>query len=336
MKKPLYYIILPLFFCYISCCHASRTDEQSQDIDIKIHRFDKQLWALGNSTDSTSFKGFIKNNNRFFPIYYNGILRLGKNDTIYNFNRLQEFLSDSTVYSLYNDTEIAFPETSGLEQELTKAFTLYKSYFPESTIPEIYTHVSGLNQSIIIGDSLLSISLDNYLGKEYPLYKEVFYDYQLKQKEKNRIAIDAIEALLYTEFPQKEEKSQTLLDDIVHEGKIIYTLQKIFPDISMELLLGYTTQEYSWLEKNESTIWARILSQKHLFSTDQLIRNKYISPAPFTSTLTNESPGRTGRWVGWQIIASYMKKNSQITLQELLTDTSKNGTDILKLSGYKG
>ena len=74
------------------------------------------------------------------------------------------------------------------------------------------------------------------------------------------------------------------------------------------------------------------MGQNHIFSTDLMTMNKYINDAPFTSTISQESPGRLGIWVGWQIVNEYMKKNSDISLKELIQSTDYQ--NILTQSEY--
>ena len=87
-------------------------------------------------------------------------------------------------------------------------------------------------------------------------------------------------------------------------------------------------------KKNEHAIWDKIIRQRHLFSTDLLLKNKYLGPAPFTSPISPDSPGKIGRWIGWRIISEYMKR-SNLSLHELL-EHPFNGEQILKISKYKG
>lgn len=46
-----------------------------------------------------------------------------------------------------------------------------------------------------------------------------------------------------------------------------------------------------------------------------------------------EAPGRTGSWLGWQIINSYMAKHPETSLPELLR--LKDSQALLNQSGYK-
>ena len=49
-----------------------------------------------------------------------------------------------------------------------------------------------------------------------------------------------------------------------------------------------------------------------LFKTDNNLIDRFISPAPFSKfylEIDNESPGKIGQWIGWQILRSFRKKN---------------------------
>jgi uncharacterized protein YjaZ len=62
--------------------------------------------------------------------------------------------------------------------------------------------------------------------------------------------------------------------------------------------------------------------------------NQFINLAPFSKfylEIDNESPGRIGRWIGWQIVRSYME-NNKIALQEML---KKDEKEIFENSKYK-
>ncbi|WP_455497336.1 gliding motility lipoprotein GldB [Coprobacter sp.] len=335
IKRQTFKIIIICISIFIWGCRKDKPISSSETDLIVLERFDRDLpeFISGKIKDSTKF---IKQYSDFLPIYCYGILNLSleKNeDSLYNRSGVSEFLSNATIKKLYNDTEKEFYTDDDIVSELSDAFSRYHYLFPENAIPRILTHISGLNQSIISTDSLISISLDQYLGASYPYYKNVFYPYQLPMKERNRIASDVIHVLLYTQYPPEDDR-KTLLDKMVYEGAILYTLQQIFPKKTIGQLLGYQDKEINWSKKNEPAIWDKIIRQKHLFSTDLLLKSKYTGPAPFTSPISPESPGRIGCWIGWRIVSEYMKR-SDSSLQELLKNSS-NGELILKISKYKG
>ena len=67
-----------------------------------------------------------------------------------------------------------------------------------------------------------------------------------------------------------------------------------------------------------------------IWELEDLLIQKYINEAPYTSTLTIESPGRVGCWVGWRIVNSYVDKN-KTSLSDLVLLETQN---LLKDSGY--
>ena len=65
---------------------------------------------------------------------------------------------------------------------------------PGIDIPEIYTQIGAFNQSIIVNRNAIGISLDKYLGSEYPLYKKF---YTAAQRETNEIEVIS-QQIVYT------------------------------------------------------------------------------------------------------------------------------------------
>ena len=62
--------------------------------------------------------------------------------------------------------------------------------------------------------------------------------------------------------------------------------------------------------------------------------NRFINLAPFSKfylEIDNESPGRVGAWIGWQIVRSFAK-NNDVPIEELL---KMNAKEIFEKSKYK-
>ncbi len=127
--------------------------------------------------------------------------------------------------------------------------------------------------------------------------------------------------------------SERLLEQIIYHGKIMYILSELLQGYNEENIIGYDTKQIKWCQKYEKEIWTLIVEQKHLFSSDLMLINKYINPAPFTTPVSQESPGKLGVWVGWQIVKSYMKNNSKTDLKTLFFNA--DAASILEKSAYK-
>lgn len=197
-------------------------------------------------------------------------------------------------------------------------------------IPAIYMHVSGFNQNVLVGDSLLSISIDKYLGEEYPLYQDFFYDFQRRLMTPEHIVPDYLTGWLMSEYPF-EGKENVLLDRMIYEGKIKYLIHQAFPELKPEVLMGYTETSYNWCKENESNLWKAIIERKHLYTPDLMTTNKYFDNVP-SIFLASDAPGNLGSWLGWQIIDKYMRETNS-TPEALMQNNDSQA--ILTDSKYK-
>ena len=170
------------------------------------------------------------------------------------------------------------------------------------------------------------------MGSDYPLYREFFYDYQLQNMRPEQIVPDYLLGFMYSEF-SFEGNENALLDRMLYEGKLHYILSLILTGRNIWESFAYTKEQYEWCEKSEARIWKTILQQRQLYTTDYIITSQYINEAPYTAPLTSSSPGGVGVWVGYRIVASYMKNHPKTSLWELMEMTDYQ--DFFKEAKYK-
>ncbi len=317
---------------YLSCVFLFGCTERKvygEEAIITIHRFDKDLFEYLSGEKSQ--EDLLQDHRRFLDLYGENILGIGNSDSTGFFNRLTEYFSHPLLKQLYQDELKAFADISETEKLVSSGFQFLQSSFDSIQIPELYIHVSGLIQNIIISDKFLSVSADKYMGENYPLYTDFFYDYQRRNMVPERIAPDYLLGFLMAEYPIGST-GETLLDRMLYEGKLRYILSLALPSYSETGIIGYTDEQDEWCRKNESRIWKSILQEKHLYTQERLMIDKYIQDAPHTAFMPDSSPGRVGIWTGYRIILAYMKQAPQTSLQELIKNTDSQG--ILKISKY--
>ena len=81
-------------------------------------------------------------------------------------------------------------------------------------------------------------------------------------------------------------------------------------------------------------MWRYFLDSKLLYDNDSKLPGRFLEPAPFSKfylEIDNESPGRVGQWIGWQIVRSYMDHNDATLQKMLMTDAR----EIFEQSHYK-
>ncbi len=306
----------------------------NSDIKIEIQRFDRDFWAQNINDFEHSMEALHEKYPRLLPLYTERALMVGA----WNCKECREILTtqffpDSTIQTLYNDCLQQYADIADINKTLTEAFARANACFPDKTIPEIYFHVSaGANPNVLLyKDSLISLSIDNYLGENYPLYVDAVYNYLRYNMRREKVAPDIMTIWIVRNFPFTIQSGQ-MLDEMIYRGKIMYLLSALMPDCSNETLIGYTPEQWTWCVEQEKDLWMTLVESKHLFSTEGLLITKYLNDAPFTPYFSQESPGRCGVFLGWRIVESYMQNNPNVSIADLMAN--QNYKSILEKSLY--
>jgi hypothetical protein len=107
----------------------------------------------------------------------------------------------------------------------------------------------------------------------------------------------------------------------------------MMPRLPETILLDYPEMQWQWAKNSEATVWAFLIENEMLYSSEMQPIQKFISDGPFTSYFGAESPPRLGAFVGWKIISSYMNHHPDISPEQLMKNY--NAQEILNNSGYK-
>jgi len=322
-----------IFILTLSCIFSfgcSGKKVYGQEIpDFKIIRFDTKLFNYLSKNESDSV---LKADTGFLNVFGEKVISIGRSDSTGFFERLRKYFSEPTLMQLYKDQQEKFSNIDSLTDEVGYGLDMFLKAFPNTKRPQVYMHVSGLNQNVIVTDEVLSLSADKYLGADYPLYQQFFYDYQRQLMTPDRMAPDYLLGFMMANLPFKGQ-DDVLLDRILYEGKLRYILSHLLPNRQPWEQVGYTEAQYTWCSNNQKQIWKTILENQHLFTGNYLTTSQYLKDAPHTSFLPVESPGRVGIWLGFQIINAYMKQNPETGFQELMDLTDYQ--DLLKRSKFK-
>ena len=332
MKRYIYVIVI-ISFALISCKREKRrADLTGIECDIKIERFDSLFWGLDTTRLAEEFAKLQAEHPNITPIYTENVVQFGHPDSAITHDTYKLFRSNKEVGKLYEDALKIYADVSDIEKDLTEAFRRAKYFLPQFPTPRVYCHVSGLNQSLIVGEEFISLSIDNYLGADYQLYKEIgIYKYQRPNMRREKVAPDYITAWLSSEF--SNSLADNLLSDMIRYGKILYTVSVLLPKTPERVIMGYSEEQWEWVKKNEANMWNALIASKDLYTTSMMIKNQYIGDGPFTKPFTQESPGRAGTYIGWRIVENYMKHNPQISIQQLLQQP--DAQMILNNSNYR-
>ncbi|MCR4994430.1 MAG: gliding motility protein GldB [Bacteroidales bacterium] len=168
----------------------------SEQTSLTIDRFDRVLdeyVSLGSYTALDEMHSKYPVQTR---LLIEDVLEIGRIDEPDVERRLRFYYLDSTVQVLLEEVHRQYNDMRDVENEFEQAFKALKQKDASFEAPRVYTQISCLNQSIVVADSLIGISLDKYLGADFPLYKEYYSEAQRALMTRDAIVTDAISAYL--------------------------------------------------------------------------------------------------------------------------------------------
>lgn len=203
----------------------------------------------------------------------------------------------------------------------------------ELPVRKFVSVIWGRPQSIMFADSTMFIALNHYLGCDHPAYASL-PSYRMNDKRQKALPYDIVEALLATRYPFDHTDSAAVINRLVYEGALIEGKMRMVKNATLAEALGYTEDQLAWLEKNETHIWHKINCERLLFNHSEDVANKMVTPAPFTSPISSETPGRAGRYIGYKIVRSYIDRHNDTELEYLLSPEFYGVMNPLTDTGY--
>jgi len=310
--------ILFTFFIALSACDRKSATEKMIDeipIEITVQRFDK-IFYESNAADLPKIK-------REFPFFFPSDIE----------NKIWlEKMADPQWRELYAEVQKKYPTFEKETNDIETLVRHIKHYFPNTKTPKVITLIAEMdyNTKAIYADSLILVSLELYLGQDHRFYQFPTY---LKQNFVTRqIVPDIAQSFAQRNIPPA--KDNTLLSQMIYHGKELYLKDLLIPDYTDAEKIGYKPEQVAWCVENEGYMWRYLIEGELLYDSNSKLPNRFINPAPFSKfylEIDNESPGRVGQWIGWQIVRSYMA-NSDTSLNDLLLLDAKT---LFEKSKYK-
>jgi len=324
MKRSKIIFLLFVVLVFAACKrNPLKVDISGINKEVEVVRFGNQMFDGLRNKDT--MKVMTELNNKypdFFNLFTSRIIRVGGADSEQFPGLMKTFLSDTArVVNVKSRVDEEFKNFVSLEEQLKKAFKYYSYHFPDTKLPTIYTYISGFNYSIVTADGIIGISLDKYLGRDYAFYKQLSTTphYKTLNMYKDRILPDVAYAWGEKEFEGNVAEGN-LLANIIQKGKIMYFVDAMLPDMQDSVKIGYTSKQLQWCNQNEPAMWTYLIEHKMLYTNKRMNIVRYTRDAPTTTGFPLGAPGRTGVWIGWQIVRQYMKKHPEVTLPELMKE----------------
>ncbi len=248
---------------------------------------------------------------------------------------MKSYLESPRNTGFHDAVASRYQHVSSLEKELTEAFRHYRYYFPHAASPRVYAYISGgdYDYPVQFADSVMLIGLDNYLGKDFkPYISDGLPFYRIMRMNEGDILPDCMKVLSTVTYPG-QVPGNNLLEQMIEAGKRLYFVDAMIPAVPDRFKISYTQEQYDWIVKNEAHVWAAIIENRMLYTTDPKLIRTFISDGPFTAGFAKEAPPRLGEWLGWQIVRKFMENETSVTLDEMMKE--RDFQKILSASRFK-
>lgn len=311
-------VVLIIVFLTFSCSKTNNREKEiaKVNVDFEIERFD----LMFGETSELELPKLID----AYPFLFSKSIP----DSVW-ISRIY----DSLQIELRSEVKKAFKEIDPQYSDIENLFKHLKYYDNTFREPRVVTVISDVDyrNKVKVTDSIVLIGLDTYLGSGHKYYQNI-HDYIRQNMTKSQIVSD-----LAAQYAQKniyQSKAKTFLDEMIFFGKELYFKDVVISFKTDAEKIGYSEQDLVWAKENERYIWENFVENELLFNTDPKLVARFINPAPFSKfglQLDSESPGQLGRFIGWQIVRSYMN-NNEVSFEQML---KREAVEIFNDSKYK-
>ncbi len=317
MKK--YFLLSLLIVTIISCDKKSKVEKAVEEIPVQMELFRfEQAFFNAKPSELQLVKSEFPD---FFPIETSDEVWLEK-------------MQNPQWRELYTEVEKKYKNFNEKQTEIEDVFKHIKYYFPTVQTPKIYTVIGEMdyNNKVIYANDKLIVALELFLGNKHKFYVD-FPEYIRQNFEERQMMPEVASSFALGILPSPSDK--TLLSEMIYYGKELYIKDLLLNDNFTDAeKIGYTPEHIAWSNENEAFIWSYFVEKQLLYSTDSKLPNRFVNVAPFSKfylEIDNESPGRIGRWIGWQIVRSFME-NNQVDIKDMI---KMNADELFKKSKYK-
>lgn len=312
------FILPALLFLFITnaCNDGGRYAAENQDAEfepVEIVRLDSLMAEAGYDSESDSVNG-----NAVAAL----IEAVGAAD-------VNEYISSRAFMIFGQDTRSGLTDLSEVEKSLGVVKNRLDS-FPD----KVYGVVWPFRQTVMVGDSLVMVALNHYLGADYEGYAGLPV-YQKALKTPDRIVYDVAEAWISSRYPYKNNVGLKVSNRMFYEGALLLSIKEATGVENEWQLLGMTLEEWQTAKSAEADVWRELAASQLLFSDSPEAEMKLFDPAPSTVVGSMALPGRMGRYVGIRMVESYLASHPGETPQSVLSSEVYNDRDVMRLSGYR-
>ncbi len=227
MKK-IYSILFLVVLIFCSCEFKLKPNstENHQGL-VEVQRFDRLESRYLTTGDYSALQQMNTNYPMETRTLIEDVLKLGDVNDAKIYAKFLSFYQDSVLQVIISDAEEEYACMDDINKALSNAFSKLQKYLPNVPPPNVYAQVGDLAQSIVVAESSIGISLDKYLGKNYPIYKKYYTETQRQSMTRNYIVPDCMMYYILSLYPMNKSTFRSKTEQKIHIGKIMWITNKV-------------------------------------------------------------------------------------------------------------
>ncbi|GAB6982276.1 hypothetical protein JCM15908A_06510 [Prevotella dentasini JCM 15908] len=222
----------------------SSDDEVNASSLVKIERYDRLEYRYLTTGDFSA----LQQMNTEYPVetrtLMEDVVKIGSATEPDINTKFLKFYQDTILQSLITAVEAEYANMDDLNRQLNVVFAKLKHTLPDVETPRVYAQISALDQSIVVGTGIIGISLDKYLGENYPLYKKFYSPQQRSQMSREYIVSDCLTFYLMSLYPMDKFEARPQKERDLYMGKIQWVVnqtmgRKVFDNGYVDAVASY-------------------------------------------------------------------------------------------------
>lgn len=320
--------IIIVIACMTSCFACKEGKRKGPSIrkvklDIKVDHFEKDFFALDTNRDyiDLGLKRLKIKYGQFYDDFLYNIAAFSMDDAALP-EEIHTFIVENRY--LFDSIQVYIPHLDRQLKKIENALKRAKIYFPDLPLPSrIITYIGPMDgYGSFASKAGLGIGLQHFLGRRFTGYRSdylmsLFGQQRLHQFAPEYIAPATINRWITKVFPDKAGR-YTLKDKMIEEGRKLYVLKALLPDLPDSLIFGYSGRQMEWCEHNSYLIKKYFEHEKLLKTQKPEIIVEYISDNQRPTRLPSEYPNNIGRYLGFLYVKEYMNDHIKNDLPQLM------------------
>lgn len=248
----------------LQACQLKLWDDDSSEseTEVTIARYDRLQSRYLTTGDFSALQSM----NTTYPMetrtLVENVLQLGTVDMPDINERLLKFYQDTTLQGIIAEAEMKYAKMDDINEELSSAFSKLRKEIPELPIPTVYAQIGALTQSIIIGERVIGVCLDKYLGSDCQYYPRYYHPYQFKTMNRDHLVPDCLTFYLLSLYPLENFDTSTQLMRDRHIAKMMWVANKVTGKKVLESTELTALNKY--MKKNPKITIKQLLTSKDI------------------------------------------------------------------------